>query len=74
MKAIVKRKYIYIEPTPKENITNGLWVKLFETPNNHTEPIANTDIYMGVNKYIKPNKGTNEKPNYNTVEIAWIKK
>ena len=72
IKAIVKRKYIYIEPTPKYDIPNGLVVELFEPSNPEVEPYATTDIIKGQKKYTKPNKGTLDSPDYNTVKRAWI--
>jgi hypothetical protein len=70
--AIIKRKYIYIEPTPKKDIPNGLEVILFVEPNDCCKAIATTDIHKGQNKYLKPNVGTNEKPNYNSVKSAKV--
>jgi len=72
MKITIKRKYIYIKPTPEKDIPNGLCVKLFEAADETKKDIATTNIYKGQSKYIKPNKGTIQKPNYNTVKIAWL--
>ena len=72
MKTIVKKKYIHIKPTPKKDIEDGLKVELFKPMSNNTEPFATTDIKKGEGKYSKPNKGTVDKPDYNTVKKAWI--
>lgn len=72
MKVIIKSKYLYVEPTPQIDIPNGLVVELFEAANDYSEPFAKADIVKGKSKYEKPNKGTVDKPNYNTVKKAWV--
>jgi hypothetical protein len=73
MNVEIKRKYIYLSPTPKHDIPDGLMVELFEPMNDYSSPIASTWIYKGRTQYEKPNKGTADKPDYNTVKSAWIK-
>jgi len=52
----VKRKYIYISPTPKKNIEKGLWV-VVKNPLGICVPlnfVLYTDLLKGKNKYEKP--------------------
>jgi len=60
----IKRKYIYITPTPKENIKKGLWAELDEPPKEYNTAIVYTDIIKGQNRY--------EKPNFGKVLRVWI--
>ena len=51
MKAILKRKYIYIEPTPKKDIKQGLWFEIEDLSLPTTLPRYVSDIFAGVSKY-----------------------
>lgn len=55
-KVIVKRKYIYIKPTPREDIKGGLWIIFGSYPElpAWNLPTASADIKKGQNKYERP--------------------
>ena len=69
-KVEVKRKYIYVYPTPKRSIKNGLWVKV-KDPLESCTPFMYTDLLKGKNRYDKPFNWLANK--YFKIEKAWVK-
>ena len=53
MKAIIKRKNIYIEPKPNKDIPYGLYV-VFNKETEILTKYAYTDIIKGQSKYLLP--------------------
>ena len=70
MKVTIKRKYIYLNPTPLFDVKNGLVAAIFETEeSSYCKPFVTADIHKGQVKYLKP---YTEKQKFNTVKDCWV--